>query len=159
MGTDISSLLHRDHEDIAKSLCALLDRSKPIGQIRIALDGLRLCLTAHAEAEDIVLARAMRDQPPVLRSLIDEVAHAHRLQEVALASVTCTPLGSHEWYSRCETLLGLVREHARNDRDNILPALRELAADVYPGLAGKFATERMRQLSMLMPSAPVLMQI
>jgi hypothetical protein len=157
MGTDILTLLRRDHDDLDKGLITLLDRSKSLGQIRTALDGVRLGLTAHAEAEDIVLSHAIRNSParPALEMVVEESAHAHRLQEIALASLVCTPLHTKDWYQRCATLRGLVTDHARYEETSVLPAMRALAPEVYPSLAGKFATERLRQLSLLLPSVPV----
>jgi hypothetical protein len=66
-----------------------------------------------------------------------------------------TPLGTREWYQRSAGLRGLVKEHARYEEASVLPAIKDLVPEIYPGLAGKFATERLRQLSMLIPSAPV----
>ncbi len=157
MGTDILSLLHRDHEDLEKGLLTLLDRTKSIGQIRTALDGVRLGLTAHVEAEDIVFSVALskghsRDS---LGTLIRSGAEAHRQQELALAALVVTALGARAWFTRAATLLGLVHDHAAHEERYVLPAIRELAPDVYPTLAGLFATERLRQLSMLLPSTPV----
>jgi len=157
MGTDILTLLRRDHEDLDKGLVTLLDRSRSIGQIRTALDGVRLGLTAHAEAEDIVFSIAIERSParPALTAVVADAAEAHRQQELALAALVCTPLETREWYQRSANLRELVQVHARYEEAAVLPAIRELAPEVYPGLAGKFATERLRQLSMLVPSAPV----
>lgn len=149
MGTDILTLLRRDHEDLDKGLVTLLDRSRSIGQIRTALDGVRLGLTAHAEAEDIVFSIAR------LTEVVAGATEAHRKQEMALAALVCTPLGTKEWYQRGAGLREMVHAHASYEETSVLPAIRELAPDIYPGLAGKFATERLRQLSMLVPSAPV----
>ena len=154
MGTDILSLLRRDHEDLDKGLATLLDRSKSLGHIRTALDGVRLGLTAHAEAEDIVFSIAL-ERTPRLHGVVSEAADAHRQQELALASLVVTPTGTREWYTRSAALRGLVKEHARYEEACVLPAIRDLVPEIYPGLAGKFATERLRQLSMLVPSAPV----
>jgi hypothetical protein len=154
MGTDILTLLRRDHEDLDKGLVTLLDRSKSIGQIRTALDGVRLGLTAHAEAEDIVFSIALQHTPR-LQVVVAEAAVAHRQQENALAALVVTPLGTREWYQRSAGLRGLVKEHARYEEASVLPAIKDLVPEIYPGLAGKFATERLRQLSMLIPSAPV----
>jgi hypothetical protein len=147
-------LLRRDHDDLDKGLITLLDRSKTIGQIRTALDGVRLGLTAHAEAEDIVFSVALQRCP----SVVEDAAHAHRQQELALAALVCTPVRTVDWYRRAAALLELVRDHAQHEEANVLPVIRELAPDVYPTLAGKFATERLRQLSMLVPSAPVFIE-
>lgn len=157
MGTDILTLLHRDHEELEKGLLTLLDRTKSIGQIRNALDGVRLGLTAHAEAEDIVFSVALsRGRAHAsLGAMVDSAAEAHRQQGRTLADLVVTALGSGAWFSRASKLLGLVHDHASYEERHVLPAIRELAPDVYPTLAGMFATERLRQFSMLMPSAPV----
>src|ERR1700734_1761708 len=97
MAIDILALLRRDHEDLSRGLAALMNPDATIQQIRTALDGARLGLTAHAEAEDIVFAHAVRSSKEP----------------------------------------------------------RALALDAYRKRAGRFATERLRQLSMMAPSAPV----
>src|SRR5436190_1950557 len=102
MPADFLTLLRRDHIDLQEELTQLLDPGASVAELRTALDGVRLGLIAHAEAEDIVL-------------------------------------GAYE----------LVPE---------LPALRaHVPADYFTRLAGKFATERLRQLAMLQPSAPMFM--
>jgi len=82
MATDLLDLLRRDHEDLDKGLTALLDPDLPIPQLRTTLDGVRLGLAAHAEAEDIVfhatLARSSAGR--VLTLVIDEAAQAHAVQ-------------------------------------------------------------------------------
>lgn len=157
MGTDILTLLHRDHKDLEICLNTLLDRTRSIAQIRSALDGIRLGLTAHAEAEDIVFSVALAQGHACagLRDMVEGGAASHRQQERTLAALAVASIGSREWCSRATTLLGLVREHAAFEERNLLPAIREMAPEVYPKLAGLFATERLRQLSMQMPSAPV----
>jgi hypothetical protein len=157
MGTDILTLLHRDHEDLETGLTTLLDRSRSIAQVRTAVDGVRLGLTAHAEAEDIVFSVALARSAAGagLAEMLEGGAASHRQQERTLAALVVTAIGSSEWCSRATTLRGLVREHAVFVELRLIPAIRELAPEVYPTLAGLFATERLRQLSMLMPSAPV----
>src|SRR4051812_15866055 len=54
MAIDLLALLRRDHEDLERGLTALLDPNLPIPHLRTVLDGVRLGLAAHAEAEDIV---------------------------------------------------------------------------------------------------------
>lgn len=159
MATDILALLKRDHEELARAIDELLDRSTTLAQIRTALDGARLGLTAHAEAEDIVFAYAVRhsSQPRALAVVVDEASQSHKLQEVALASLVCAPLGTPAWYDSAAWLRGLVMNHATYEEKHVIPAIRDLAPNVYKELAGRFATERLRQLSMLAPSAPVYM--
>jgi len=57
MATDFLALVQRDHVDLQKELTLLLDPIATPAQLRGSLDGVRLGLTAHAEAEDIVLGR------------------------------------------------------------------------------------------------------
>jgi len=56
--TDFLGLLQRDHHDLECGLDELL-QAVTVSQLRSALDGVRLGLTAHAEAEDIVLYQAL----------------------------------------------------------------------------------------------------
>jgi hypothetical protein len=60
------------------------------------------------------------------------------------------------WKDRAHRLRDLVYEHAVQEERNVIPALREIAASIYESLAGTFATERLRQLAMLQPSAPIV---
>lgn len=157
MGIDILALLRRDHEDLVRGIAALLSPEATIAQIRTDLDGARLGLTAHAEAEDIVFAHAVRQSPSsrALALIVAEASQSHKLQEVALASLVCAPLGTPGWYDSAVWLRELVTEHADYEERHVLPAIRDLAPAAYDGLAGRFATERLRQLAMMAPSAPV----
>src|ERR1700733_2606966 len=154
---DFPTLLRRDHRDLERGLAELLAPSATFEQIRTALDGVRLGLTAHAEAEDIVLHIAVRQcDVPELEELVAEDRVAHDKQEGALTSLLCALRHISTWRDRAQTLLDMVHEHATYEEHYLFPAIRELApAKVYGGLAGAFATERMRQLSMLQPSAPL----
>jgi hypothetical protein len=54
-----------------------------------------------------------------------------------------------------ERLRDLVRRHSDLEEQQLVPALREHApTDLLRSLAGAYATERLRQLAMLQPSAP-----
>jgi len=151
MPPELLTLLRRDHADLELELTALLDPTTPIAELRTALDGVRLGLTAHAEAEDIVLGR-FESHPP-LASAIAKARASHMAQESALASLVTIPLGTPAWRDRVHHLRELVRCHSHDEEHHLLPALREHAG--YAQLAGDFATERLRQLAMLQPSVPV----
>jgi len=157
MATDFLTLLRRDHLDLQRGLDELLDPAATIVEIRSALDGVRLGLTAHAEAEDIVLYRAIRRcrRARELEALIGEARAGHLSQEGALGALVCTPLGTASWRDRALALRSLVAEHAAWEEEHVLPAIREADAEIYATLAGAFATERLRQLAMLQPSAPI----
>jgi len=160
MGTDFLHLLRRDHQELEAGLRELLRPMTSASELRMALDGVRLGLTAHAEAEDIVLATSIaRFAPPVsVKRLVAEGRAAHLEQEGALASLVCSPPGTALWRDRARHLLELVRGHADREETDLVEALAAYAPrEVFDGLAGAFATERMRQLAMLQPSAPIVM--
>jgi hypothetical protein len=152
MPTDFLTLLHRDHTDLQKELTELLDPSVSIVELRSALDGVRLGLVAHAEAEDIVLGRF--EQVPSLRPLVIQERAAHLAQEAALIALVSSRPGTRQWRHCAYHLRELVEYHAVHEEEHLLPALKEYASD-YAILAGAFATERLRQLAMLQPSAPI----
>jgi hypothetical protein len=154
--TDFLTLLQRDHRDLENGLEELL-RATTVVQIRTALDGVRLGLTAHAEAEDIVLHGALvkAGSPETLETLIGQGRKAHLAQEGALALLVCATPGSQGWKDKARKLRDLVHEHAMFEERHVVPAIRAFAPDVYDTLAGLFATERLRQLAMMQPSAPI----
>ena len=154
MPTDFGTLVQRDHVDVQKELTRLLDPEATRPQLSSALDGVRLGLTAHAEAEDIVLGRC--EAIPELEPVLAEARAAHLAQESALAALVSARPGSAIWRDRAVHLRELIRRHAMREELELLPALRYHAPrDLYHSLAGAFATERLRQLAMLKPSAPL----
>jgi hypothetical protein len=155
MPSDFLTLVHRDHADLQLELTQLLDPEATALELRIALDGVRLGLTAHAEAEDIVMA--MFEHVSLLVPLIRQAREAHLAQEGALASLVTARPQTPTWRDRASHLRDLVATHARQEEKHLLPALREYAPDQYGSLAGAFATERLRQLSLLQPSAPMVL--
>ncbi|MDQ3364900.1 MAG: hemerythrin domain-containing protein [Myxococcota bacterium] len=156
MPTDFLSLLRRDHSDLQTELTQLLDPTATVAELRCSLDGVRLGLIAHAEAEDIVLGRF--EVFPELHVLIEQARAAHLAQEGALSALVTARPGTPSWRDRASHLRDLVYQHARREEDELLPALQQHAPHTdYDALAGAFATERLRQLAMLQPSAPVFM--
>ena len=155
--TDFLALLHRDHHDLEVGLDDLLE-AVPLSQIRGALDGVRLGLTAHAEAEYVVLCAALRriDDREVLEPYVGQAREAHLAQEGALASLVCTRPGTSSWRERARFLYELVREHALFEEETVARAIQRHAPEIYEELAGEFATERLRQLSWQQPSAPIV---
>jgi hypothetical protein len=153
---DFLTLVKRDHHDLECELEKLL-HAQTAFQLRTALDGVRLGLTAHAEAEDIVLEIAIRNVTHCdqLETLIGETRQAHLIQEGVLSYLVSSMPGTARWRQRAKELRELVRDHASYEEEHVIPAIAALAADVYPRLAGQFATERLRQLAMLQPSAPI----
>lgn len=154
MPTDFLTLLRRDHVDLQGELTRLLDPEATVSQLRSSLDGVRLGLTAHAEAEDIVLGRF--EAMPALGALVAQARAAHLSQEGALSALVSARPGTTAWRDRAQRLRELVQRHAAEEEELLLPALRLHAPrGIYDSLAGAFATERLRQLAMLQPSAPL----
>jgi hypothetical protein len=151
MPPELFTLLRRDHVDLQSELTRLLDPTMSLHELRAALDGVRLGLTAHAEAEDIVLGPL--ENEPGLQRLVSESRAAHMAQESALATLVTMRAGTTSWRDRAQHLRELVRYHAHREENELLPGLA--AHPDYGRLAGKFATERLRQLAMLQPSVPV----
>jgi hypothetical protein len=156
MPTDFVTLLRRDHADLQHELTQLLDPATCIADLRMALDGLRLGLIAHAEAEDIVLGRLERVS--ALQVVLAQARVAHLAQEGTLSALVCSRPQTPAWCERAQHLRDLVDYHATQEETYLLPALRQHApVETFSELAGRFATERLRQLAMLQPSTPMLM--
>lgn len=154
MPTDFLTLLRRDHADLQQELTQLLDPELSAADLRMNLDGVRLGLIAHAEAEEIVLGRL--ECVPRLQVVLAQARAAHLAQEHTLSALISARPQTAFWCARAHHLRELVEYHATQEERYLLPALRQHApVEVYLQLAGRFATERMRQLSMLQPSAPM----
>src|SRR5689334_11269862 len=95
MPTDFLTLLRRDHHDLQDELTQLLDPLATVADLRMALDGVRLGLIAHAEAEDIVLGAY--EMIPQLEILIAQARAAHRAQEGALSALVSTRPQTDSW--------------------------------------------------------------
>jgi ribosomal 50S subunit-associated protein YjgA (DUF615 family) len=91
-----------------------------------------------------------------LSMLVAQARAAHLAQEGALSALVSARPGTTAWRDRAQHLRELVRYHAAQEEESLLPALRLHAPrEIYDSLAGAFATERLRQLAMLQPSAPL----
>lgn len=151
MPPQLVSLLHRDHVDLQLELTRLLDPLMSLPETRTTLDGVRLGLVAHVEAEDIVLG-PLEDEPSLAR-FVSESRAAHLAQEGTLATLVTMMPGTSSWRDRARHLRELVRCHALREATELMPWLSRHPA--YGSLAGAFATERLRQLAMLQPSVPM----
>src|SRR5688500_1497144 len=121
MPTDFLTLLHRDHTDLQQELTQLLDPSVSVVELRSALDGVRLGLVAHAEAEAIVLGRF--EQVPSLKLLVGQARAAHLAQEAALTALVSSRPGTRQWRYCAYHLRELVEYHAVHEEKHRLPAL------------------------------------
>jgi hypothetical protein len=158
MPTDFLTLLRRDHADLQLELTQLLDPEAGAADLRMNLDGVRLGLIAHAEAEDIVLGRL--ESVPRLQVALAQARAAHLAQESTLSKLVSERPQTPAWRESATCLRELVEYHAAQEEQHLIPALRQHAPEeIYEQLAGRFATERMRQLAMLQPSGPVALPV
>ena len=151
MPTDFLTLLRRDHSELHDELTQLLDPSASPMEVRTALDGVRIGLVAHAEAEDIILGAF--ELLPALEILIAQARAAHLIQEKALSALVSARPQTSFWRDLAYQLRELVAYHATQEEKYLLPALRyHVPEEHYRKLAGSFATQRLRQFAMLQPS-------
>nr|HEX4314359.1 hypothetical protein [Kofleriaceae bacterium] len=155
MAPSFLQLLRRDHDDVEAGLRALV-RPRTC-DLRNVIDGVRLGMLAHAEAEDIVLDIMLgATHSEALHHAMAEARMEHREQERALGALMRTVPGTSLWRDRALHLLALVRHHKLTQEPTLRTALeRDAPAEVVARLAGAFATERLRQLAMFAPSAPI----
>jgi hypothetical protein len=157
---ELLRLLARDHRELEMALLELTGPDLQLPQRRTILDGVRLGLAAHGAAEDIVVYAALGriPQAAALEVLIEQARTAHDELDAMLARLLLTPVGTPDWVDLVHTLRLRAQAHAAREEHDLVPVLRgALAPDAYRSLAGGFATERLRQLSMLQPSAPIML--
>jgi len=155
MVPSLLQLLRRDHDELELGLRALV---RPrAGELRNVIDGVRLGLAAHMEAEDIVVDVALAPGNADLARAIAERHADHREQDRGLAALLRSHPGTSLWRDRALHLIALVRRHRDTSEALLGQALAQLQPDQVARLAGAFATERMRQLAMLVPSGPIPM--
>jgi hypothetical protein len=157
MGPSFLQLLRRDHDELEHGLRALV---RPrTSELRNVLDGVRLGLLAHVEAEDIVaeVAVAGRNRPRLARAIAERRTD-HRDQERAFGAILRSAPGSSLWRDRTLYLIGLVRQHRASSEIALAEAFEaEVDPERVTRLAAAYATERLRQLGMLVPSAPIVL--
>jgi hypothetical protein len=157
--TNLFDLLRRDHRDIVLALTELASGELTAAQRRVVLDGIRLGILAHAEAEDIVVyaAFARIDATPALRTIIDRARRTHVEIETALAALIITPLADRRWLLRVDELLLRFQAHAREEEERLIPILAEaIPPELYRALAAAYATERLKSLAGQPLTGPVL---
>ena len=159
---ELMRLLRRDHRELEMALMELASPDLQLPQRRTILDGVRLMIAAHGAAEDIVVyaAFARIAATPALRLLVEQARIAHDQLDAILARMLATPIGTSAWLDMVHLLRIRAEAHAAREENDLVPALRAaISAELYRSLAGAFATERLRQLAMLQPSAPIVLPV
>lgn len=153
MGTDVCALVRRDHEDLDRTLTALLDERRSRSERIELLDAFRIGLVAHVAAESAVFANlVVRTRPPLLvRLIVKQLDEEHHTQLAAIDSIAMEQTGSSTW---CERLLQLriqFLDHAARE-DYFPSSLHDhVPAHERRQLAAEYATERLRAMSALAP--------
>lgn len=153
MVVDLCGLVRRDHEDLDRALLAMVEPHKTRETLLGLLNGARLALSAHIEAETEVMQVFMTRSPSRLgmRKHLDEIASQHRAQDAALHAIRNTSPGTTSWYFRVVELRVLVLDHASRE-PYLRAALSEHISDEdNRQLARDYATERLRQLALMYP--------
>ena len=148
MRTDLRGLIRADHDDLDRTLVALINGSGDDAEL---LDALRVGLGAHAVAERLVLrdllgpVASSRIVTDLVRGLLDE----HRKHESMVAALAAQRHGTVEWRTRLLDLRVSVLDHAA--REELIGAT--LLGHVTPArrheLAREYATERLRRFASL----------
>jgi hypothetical protein len=145
-------LLRRDHDDILRALARMLDLNASPTEARDALDTASLGLAVHATAESRLFASITQIQPiPALQWLATTARREHLRQQATAQGLDGeAPL----WYQRGIELHETLVEHGSHG-DRVAAVLKEcLPRRVFDGLAGRYATERLRILG---ATSPVLL--
>jgi hypothetical protein len=121
-------------------------------EARDALDAVRLGLAVHATAESRLFTSITQIQPiPALQWLATTGRREHLGQQ---AAVQALDVDAPRWYRRAFELRETLVEHASH-ADRVAAVLREcLSRRLFDGLAGRYATERLRILG---ATSPVLL--
>lgn len=147
------ALVRRDHDDLDRTLRALLDNRRPPSEYAELLDAFRIGLVAHVAAEAAVLAAmVLRVQPPLLvRLIVKQLDDEHRAQLAAIDAVAGEVLGSAGWFEKLLELRIAFLDHAA--REDYFPSslLDHVVAGERRSLAAEYATERMRAMAALAP--------
>jgi hypothetical protein len=150
---DLCGLVHRDHEDLDRALLAMVEPRASRESLLALLDGARLALSAHIEAEAEVMQVFMARSPSRIgvRRCVGEITSQHRSQDQALNAIRDTTPGSTSWYFRVLELRVLVLDHA--SRESLMRATlaEHISLDDHRQLARDYATARMRMLAMMYP--------
>jgi hypothetical protein len=150
---DLCTLARRDHDDLDRTLLAMVAPDTPIRELGGLLDIFRLCLAIHGVAEHRVLETLVTlvRPPSRLRWQMAQLREEHREQQAAAEKLGRIEPGSDAWYTSALELRVLVLDHAK--REDYLRAVIDdhVPGTMLRGLVAQYATERMRLLGTTSP--------
>jgi hypothetical protein len=149
---DLGQLLARDHEQLDRAIAFLMEPSTQVVDRRAALDAARVSFAAHADAEAAVLYAALDhvcEGKHDIAALVAEVLASHRVQESILRRMDASAR-TDDWMCATVRLRRTLHVHAGEEQTRLLRSLREqIPACEFQRLAGGYAAEKMRALSLL----------
>lgn len=150
---DLSGLVRRDHEDLDRALLAMVAPRMTRETLLGLLDGARLSLSAHIEAETEVMQVFMSRSPSRLGmgKYLNEIASHHRAQHEALHAIRETSPGTTSWYFRVVELRVLVLDHTSREPFLRAALAEHISLDDNQQLARDYATARLRLLALMYP--------
>jgi hypothetical protein len=152
---DLCTLARRDHDDLDRTLLAMVAPDTPSREMTGLLDVFRLCLAIHGVAEHRVFQTlvSLVRPPSSLRLQIAQLREEHRAQQAAADRLGLIEPGSDAWYSGALELRVLVLDHAK--REDYLRVVLEdhVPSSMLRGLVAQYATERMKLLGTTSPLA------
>jgi hypothetical protein len=152
---DVCALVRRDHEDLDRALVAMVDPLTEPTELSNLLDVFRLALAVHSAAEANMLDALLGwgGSPRTLGILAMQTRVEHAGQRAAAESLAMMRPASIAWYSHALELRVLVLDHSSRS-DHMRWTLDEhVPASIQQGLAGEYATQRMRVLASTSPLA------
>jgi hemerythrin superfamily protein len=121
MATDISDLIAADHRKVE----ALFDQlDKDDGDRRRLADQVADELAAHTAGEEQILYPAIRDMVQGGSSLADAAQSDHAAMKGFVAALAQEEPGSRSFETALRNLVTAVNEHAAEEENEMLPALR-----------------------------------
>ncbi len=150
---DLCGLVRRDHEDLDRALLAMVEPHTSREALLGLLDGARLSLTSHIEAETEVMQVFVARSPSRarVRAFVTEIAAQHRAQHAALDAIRDAAPGSTGWYFRVLELRVLVLDHTSREPFMRTALSDHISIDENRQLARDYASARLRMLALMYP--------
>lgn len=154
---DLALLLARDHDQLDQAIAFLMEPGATTDERESALDSARISFAAHADAEASVLYGAVAHVVAKhdLTGLVAQVLAAHRTQEAILRRMDVYGR-SADWMCATIRLRRSLLMHADAEQEIMMRTLRENVPPLeYQRLAGFYAAEKLRALSLVASLVPV----
>lgn len=150
MPVTLASLIHRDHEDLDRTLTAMTAPPTSATEAVALLEALRIGMTAHAIGQTMVF-RDLLDLscPQALTAMVRTILDEHRAQARALAALANARPGTSAWNTRASELRGLLLDHVAREELARISQWDHVPADVQQSLASTYATERLRRMAVV----------